>query len=179
MQNPGGGGPHGRRKPSLAPPISPFAGKRLLFPENRVNAPVPARTLSFGRQRSNRPGGLGMTRTQNSKRNFSFVGTAMLIAGSTVLVAYSAAITWQLHAALNSSAADALGLFGSVGLASLHVVRAVALDRAAVLSVVHHILILFSAFLVMLIGIALLARRSTSVNAPGKRRSSAPPRGDQ
>jgi len=103
----------------------------------------------------------------------------MLIAGSTVLVAYSAAITWQLHAALNSSAADALGLFGSVGLASLHVVRAVALDHAAVLSVLHHILILFSAFLVMLIGIALLARRSTSVNAPGKRRSSAPPRGDQ
>ena len=39
----------------------------------------------------------------------------MLIAGSTVLVAYSAAITWQLHAALNSSAEDALGLFGSVG----------------------------------------------------------------
>jgi hypothetical protein len=119
-----------------------------------------------------------MTRTKNSKRNFSnFAGTAMLIAGSAVLVTYSAAIAWQLHAALNGSAADSLGLFGSIGLASLHMIRAVALDHAAVLSVVHHILILFSAFLVMLVGIALLVRRATGVNAHGSPSLSAPPRG--
>jgi hypothetical protein len=121
-----------------------------------------------------------MTRTQNSKRNFSgFVGTAMLIIGSAVLLAYSAAIAWHLHAELNSSAVDSLGLFGSVGLASLRVVRAVALDHAVVLLVVHHILILFFAFLVMLIGIALLPRRAAGVNAPGRRNLSAPPKGDQ
>jgi amino acid permease len=121
-----------------------------------------------------------MTRTQNSKRNFrSFAGTAMFIVGAAVLVAYSVAIAWQFHAALDRSAVDSLGLFGSVGLASLHVVRAVALDHAAVLSVVRHILILFSAFLVMLVGIALLARRARGVNAPGGRSFSAPPRGDQ
>jgi hypothetical protein len=121
-----------------------------------------------------------MTRTQNSKRNFrGLVGTAMLIVGSAVLVVYSAAIAWQFHATLTSTAVDSLGLFGSVGLASLHVVRAVALDHAAVLSVVHHIFILFSAFLVMLVGIALLARRPAGVNAPGCRNLSAPPKGDQ
>ena len=103
----------------------------------------------------------------------------MLIAGSAVLVAYSAVIAWQFHAALDSNVVDSLGLFGSVGLASLHVVRAVALDHAAVLSVVRHILILFSAFLVMLVGIALLARRATGVNAPGRRNLSSPPKGDQ
>jgi hypothetical protein len=48
-----------------------------------------------------------------------------------------------------------------------------------VLSVVHHILILFSAFLVMLVGIALLARLATGVNAPGWRNLSSPPKGDQ
>jgi hypothetical protein len=46
-----------------------------------------------------------------------------------------------------------------------------------VLSVVRHILILFSAFLVMLVGIALLARRASGVNAPGRLSLSAPPKG--
>jgi hypothetical protein len=121
-----------------------------------------------------------MTRTQNSRRNFrTFVGGALLIIGSAVMVTYSAAIAWQFHAALDSGAGDALGCIGSIGLASLHAVRALALDHAAVLSVVHHILILFSAFLVMLFGIALLPRRAAGVNAPGRRSLSAPPRGAQ
>jgi hypothetical protein len=163
---------------TLARPL--FTGNRLPFPENRVNAPVDSPTLTFGRQNSDRPGELGMTRNQNSKHNFrSFVGSAMLIIGSAVLVAYSAAIAWEFHAALSSRGTDSLGLFGSFGLASLHAIRAVALDHAAVLSVVHHILILFFAFLVMLVGIALLPRRAAGVNAPGNRNLSAPPRGVQ
>jgi hypothetical protein len=103
----------------------------------------------------------------------------MLIVGSAILVTYSAVIAWQFHTALNNSAIDCLGLFGSIGLASLHVIQAVTLDHAVLLSVAHHILILFSAFLVMLVGIALLRRRAASANAPGRRRLSAPPRGDQ
>jgi hypothetical protein len=121
-----------------------------------------------------------MTQTQNSKRNFrTFVGAALLLVGSAVLLTYSAAIGWQFQAALSSDAIDCLGLFGSIGLASLRAVRAVALDHAAVLSVVHHILILFSAFLVMLVGIALLPRRAAGVNALGRRNLSAPLGGDQ
>lgn len=108
-----------------------------------------------------------MMRNQNSTRNFtSFVGTAMLIIGSAVLVAYSAAIAWKFHAALSSRGIDSFGLFGSLGLASLHAARAVAFDHAGLLSVVHHILILFSALLVMLIGIVLLPRHASGVNAP-------------
>ena len=121
-----------------------------------------------------------MTRIQTSKRNFGgTVGATLLIIGSTVLVGYSAILAWQFQAALSSTAVDSLGFFGSVGLASLHAIRVVALDHAAVLSVVHHILILFFAFLVMLVGIALLPRRAAGVNAPGNRNLSAPPRGAQ
>lgn len=121
-----------------------------------------------------------MTRTRNSKHNFrGFVGTAMLIIGSAVMVIYSAALAWQFHAALSSTAVDSLGLFGSLGLASLRAARAVAFDHAVLLSVVHHILILFSALLVMLIGIALLPRRASGLNAPGRRTVPAPLKGDQ
>jgi hypothetical protein len=121
-----------------------------------------------------------MTQIQNSNRNFrSLVGTAMLIIGSMVLLTYSAVMAWQFHAALDSTAVDSLGFFGTVGFASLRVVRAVTVDHAAVLSVLRHILVLFSAFLVTLAGIALLPRRPSGVNASGRPKFPAPPRGEQ
>jgi hypothetical protein len=119
-----------------------------------------------------------MTRTQHSKRNFrNLVGSAMLIIGSAVLVTYSAAIAWQFHSALDSSASDSLGFFGSIGLASLRAARLVMLDRSTLLSVVHRILVLCSALVVTLIGIALLRKRANS--ATGRRSLSTPPKGDQ
>jgi hypothetical protein len=121
-----------------------------------------------------------MTRNQTSNRNLrGVVGTAMLIIGSAVLVTYSAALAWQFHAALNSAAVDSLGVLGSIGLASLHAFRMVALDHAALLSVVHRILVLCSALIVTLIGIALLPKRATGPNAPVRRNVSALPKGDQ
>ena len=121
-----------------------------------------------------------MTNFQTSKHNFrTFLGTTMLIVGSAVLLTYSAVMAWQFQAALTSSAIDSVGLLASIGLASLRVVRAITLDHAAVLSVLRHILILFSAFLVTLAGIALVPRRAARVNATGRRNLSAPPRGDQ
>jgi hypothetical protein len=96
-----------------------------------------------------------MTRKQTSKRHIQgIMGAALLIVGSTVLVAYSAALAWRFHVALNSASLNSLGFFGSVGLASLHAVRIVALDHAVLLSVARRILVLCSALIVMLIGIA-------------------------
>jgi hypothetical protein len=89
----------------------------------------------------------------------STAGTALLLMGSTVLVAYSLALAWQFQAALSSTAMDSLGCFGSIGLASLHAVRIVALDHAVLLSVVYRILVLCSALIVTLIGIAVRPRR--------------------
>ncbi len=121
-----------------------------------------------------------MTQRPTSRRNIrSTVGTALLAIGSTVLVAYSAVLAWQFQAALNNTVMDSLGFFGSIGLASLHAVRIVALDHAVLLSVLHRILVLCSALIVTLIGIALLPKRGTGVTAPGKRELSARPKGDQ
>lgn len=131
-------------------------------------------------EKSNRPGELAMTNIQNSRQNFrTFLGITMLILGSAVLVTYSAVMAWQFQEALTSSATDSLGLLASIGLASLRVVRAVTLDHAAVLSALRHILVLFSAFLVTLAGLALLPRRASGVNASGRPSFPTPPRGEQ
>ena len=121
-----------------------------------------------------------MTRNQTSKRNLSgVVGISLLAIGSAVLVTYSAAMAWQLHAALDSAAVDSLGFLGGIGLASLHAFWFIALDHAVLLSVAHRILVLCSALTITLIGIALLPRRSARASAPGTRGVSALPKGDQ
>jgi len=121
-----------------------------------------------------------MTRNQTSKRNLSgAVGIALLTIGSAVLVTYSASLAWQFDAALNSTAVDSLGFLGSIGLASLHAFRLITLDHSVLLSVVHRILVLCSALIVTLIGIALLPKRATAATAPGSRDRSALPKGAQ
>jgi len=121
-----------------------------------------------------------MTQKPTSRRNIrNTVGTALLLIGSTVLVAYSAALAWQFQSALDSATLDSLGFFGSIGLASLHAVRVVALDHAVLLSVVYRILVLCSALIVTLIGVALLSKRGTDATLRGKRDVSARPKGDQ
>jgi hypothetical protein len=121
-----------------------------------------------------------MTRNQASKRNLSsVVGISLLAIGSAVLVTYSAALAWQFQAALSSTAVDSLGFLGGIGLASLHAFRFVALDHAVLLSVVHRILVLCSALIITLIGIALLPRRAARATAPSRRGVSALPKGDQ
>ena len=121
-----------------------------------------------------------MTRNQTSKRNPSeVVGIALFAVGAAVLVSYSVVSACQFHAALNSSAVDSLGILGSIGLASLQAFRIIALDHVVLLSVVHRILVLCSALIVMLIGIALLPKRATDATAPARRDVSALPKGDQ
>ena len=121
-----------------------------------------------------------MTRNQSSKRNLSgVVGISLLAIGSAVLVTYSAALAWQFHAALNSAAVDSLGFLGGIGLASLHAFRFVTLDHAVLLSVVHRVLVLCSALIITLIGIALLPRRATRASAPVTSDVSALPKGDR
>ncbi len=111
-----------------------------------------------------------MTQKTTTGRNIrSKIGFALLLIGSTVLVGYSAAQAWQFQAALDSTVADSLGFFGSIGLASLHAVRIMALDHTVLLSVVHRILVLCSALIVTLIGVGLLPKRGTGATLRGKR----------
>ena len=121
-----------------------------------------------------------MTRNKTYKHDISgVVGISLLAVGSAVLVTYSAALAWQFHVALNSAAVDSLGFLGGIGLASLHAFRFVTFDHAVLLSVVHRILVLCSALIITLIGIALLPRRAARASAPGTRGVSALPKGDQ
>jgi hypothetical protein len=120
-----------------------------------------------------------MTQESNSNRNISrTMGIAMWIIGSVVLVTYSLALAGQFQVALNSGAVDSFGLFGNLALTSLRVVRAVAFDHAVALSVVRDILILFSAFIVILIGVVFVARQAKGVT-PYKQGFSARPTGDR
>ena len=121
-----------------------------------------------------------MTRKQTSPRSVrSVMGAALLMIGSTVLVAYSAALTWQFSTVLNSAATNSLGFFGTIGLASLHAVSVVALDHAALLSVAWRILVLCSALIMALIGLALLPKRVRGVAAPARDAASELAGGDQ
>ena len=164
----------------FTPPRPPFAGKRMVSPENHVNALLSGSYAGIRAAKSPAAREFSMTRNQTSKRNLSgVVGISLLAIGSAVLVTYSAALAWQFHAALNSTAVDSLGFLGSIGLASLHAFRFVTLDHAVLLSVVHRILVLCSALIITLIGIALLPRRAARASAPGTRGVSALPKGDQ
>lgn len=121
-----------------------------------------------------------MTQQPTSARNIrSKAGTALLIIGSTVLVAYSAALAWQFQAALTSTTVNSLGCFGSIGLVSLRAVRIVTLDHGVLLSVLHRILVSCSALIVTLIGIALLPKRGTGATSRGKNDAPALAKGDR
>jgi hypothetical protein len=121
-----------------------------------------------------------MTQETTTGRNIrSKVGTALLAIGSTVLVAYSAVLAWQFQAALDGSVMNSVGCFGSIGLASVRAVRIVMLDHAVLLSVLHRILLLCSALIMTLIGIALLPKGVTGATLHDKGDRSAPPKGDQ
>lgn len=101
-----------------------------------------------------------MTQETTTRRNIrGAVGTALLLIGAAVLVGYSAALAWQFQTALHSATPESLGFLGSIGLASLHAVRIVALDHTVLLSVLRRILVLCSALIVTLIGIGLRPRR--------------------
>jgi hypothetical protein len=121
-----------------------------------------------------------MNRNQTSKRSLSeAVGFTLLAIGTAVLVSYSVALAWQFHVALDSASADSLGFLGSIGLTSLHAFRLVMLDHTALLSMVYRILVLCSALIMTLIGMALLPKRGIRSTAHGRRSLSSPPRGDQ
>jgi hypothetical protein len=145
-----------------------------------VNTPLGDHTLAFGRANQRPAREINMTQKPTATRNArSILGTALLAIGSTVLVAYSVVLAWQFQAALDATVVDSFGFLGSFGLASLRAVRIAALDHAVLLSVVHRILVLCSALIVTLIGIALLPKRGTSVSSLGERDASALPKGDQ
>lgn len=139
---------------------APFAGNRGALPEKGVNAQFGSPTLAFGRGEREAARELTMAGKQATKNNLrGKVGSILLVTGATVLVVYSAALAWQFQAALSSANNDAFGLLGNVGMASLRAVRVVVFDHSVMVLVARRILVLCSALMVTLIGIALLPKR--------------------
>jgi hypothetical protein len=103
----------------------------------------------------------------------------LLALGSSVLVIYSAALAWQFHAAVNGAAIDALGFFGSAGLAVVRAMRNAVLDHAALMLVARRMLVLCSALIVTLIGIALWSRRASGTGRFAGRSVPTLPEGEQ
>lgn len=119
-----------------------------------------------------------MNRNQTSKRSLSgVVGFVLFAVGTAVLVCYSVVLVWQFYGA--SASADSLGCWSSIGFASLHAFRLVMLGHAALLSAGQRILVLCSALIMTLIGMALLWKQAAGVKAPGRSDLPTAPRGGQ
>lgn len=117
-----------------------------------------------------------MTRKQQQNHSIRSISGAVLLAlGSAVMVSYVGIFAWRFEGTLDSS----LGVCAGLVMASLHAFQALAFDDSLFFSIALRMLVLFSAFTVTLIGVALLKRRATGVTAPGRPGVTAPPKGDQ
>jgi len=102
-------------------------------------------------------------------------GVVLLALGSTVMVVYASAFAWRLAETWNSP----LGVYAGLGMASLNVFQALAFDHSLFFSIAPRILVLFSAFAMTLIGIALLPKGAPGVTVGTSHGASALPKGDQ
>ena len=102
-------------------------------------------------------------------------GVVLLALGSTVMVVYASAFAWRLAERWNSP----LGVYAGLGMASLNVFQALAFDHSLFFSIAPRILVLFSAFAMTLIGIALLPKGAPGVTVGASHGASALPKGDQ
>jgi hypothetical protein len=86
----------------------------------------------------------------------TFTGITLLALGSTVMITYAGVFAWGLAGTLSSPTS----LYARLGMASLNVFQALAFDHSLFFSIAPRMLVLFSAFAMTLIGIALLSKRA-------------------
>jgi hypothetical protein len=109
----------------------------------------------------------------------SIVGVSLLVAGLAIMLAYSGVLGLPLNAFFNSSPADSLDSCVGLGLASLHLVQSVAFNHGVLLSFVRKMLVLFSAFAVIVAGLALLQNRAANTISGDPLHAQEPGKGDQ
>lgn len=114
-------------------------------------------------------------KTAANRKMRSISGATLIAVSSAVWLAYAGLFALQLEGALSNP----LGLSTSLGLASLHTLQALAFDHAALFPVAQRILVLFSAFLVTLIGMAVLPRGGPGATLPGSQDALLSSKGDQ
>jgi len=112
---------------------------------------------------------------QAQAKTRTIAGIVLLALGSTVMITYAGVFAWGLAGTLSSSTS----LYAGLGMASLNAFQALAFDHSLFFSIALRMLVLFSAFTMTLIGIALLPKRAPGVTAGARRGASALPEGDQ
>jgi hypothetical protein len=107
------------------------------------------------------------------------LGRGLLTIGSGIFLWDAGSLALHARNLLSTARSDSLGALAATGMALLHTLQLVAFDHAIWFSVVSGILVLFSAFVVIAAGIALL--RSQFARALGQRQLSSPEsaKGDQ
>ena len=115
-----------------------------------------------------------IAQTTNRKK---ILGMALVIAGSAIMLGYLGLLGFQITAFLDASPANLLSSHFSLGLTSLRLVPYVAFDHAALFSLTHKMLVLFSAFVVSVAGLALFAKSSRDNDSGDRSPIQAPSKG--
>jgi hypothetical protein len=113
-----------------------------------------------------------MPEPQEARSNrAAIIGRVFLALGSLTLIVCAAALAWQFHTAFSASMVDSLGFFPNLGMATFRLFRVVAFDHSALFSVGYRMLVIFSAFALLVLGAVLM--RKSSLRAPGDARRAA------
>ena len=117
-----------------------------------------------------------MKATIASKANLrSITGAAFLAGGAALLFSQ---LAFQLRTLLNNSLSDSLGSGAGLGLAALHVLQSAAFDHTVLFSFVYKILVSFTAFGIIVTGLALLRRPSGKANSQNRPHAPTSVKGD-
>ena len=122
---------------------------------------------------------MSTTRTSQAVNSKRIIGLALMIVGSIVMLAYVGMLALQVRAFLNASPADLLGSGIGLGLASVRLIPSLAFNHGAVFSWLGKMLVLFSALVVIVAGLALLQNRSARTASSGRLNTQQPTKGEQ
>ena len=87
-------------------------------------------------------------------------------------------LAFQLRTFLNNSLSGSLGSGAGLGLASLHVLQSAAFDHTVFFSFAYRILVSFTAFGIIVAGLALLRRQSGKANPLNRAHAPTSVKGD-
>jgi hypothetical protein len=120
-----------------------------------------------------------MIATIASKANLrSITGAAFLAGGAALMVSQLGLLAFQIRTFLNNSLLDSLGSGAGLGLASLHVLQSAAFNHTVLFSFAYKILVSFTAFGIIVAGLALQRRQSGKANSQNRPHAPTSVKGD-
>jgi hypothetical protein len=107
-------------------------------------------------------GEMQMAGHENSNRNLrTRAGVVLLSLGSLVMLGKLGLLAVQLPCLVASLGIDTFGVHVALGLTLLRLIQTIAFDHAAIFSFVTALLVLFFALVAIVVGLALMRKRSS------------------